>query len=95
MFVLLFMGWFLIAGTSARAEKNPIRLVEGVYGFKGPRDKVNSGIVVGTKGVFVFNCQLKSYKQRLEALRKVSGGKPIRFVGNGHAAGDDISCNAH
>lgn len=93
--VIIFIGLILLAGTSSRAEEKLVKFTDGVYGIKGKGAKVNTGIVVGSKGVFVLNCQLDFYKGRLASIQSVSGGIPIKFVGNGHAAGDDISCNAH
>jgi len=70
-----------------------IKLADGVYGIKGPGIDLNTAFVVGERAVFVYGCALNSYDERLEAIRKVSGGKPIRFVSNGHYAFDDTGCN--
>ncbi len=74
-------------------ELTPIKLAEGVYGITGPRGAINTGVVVGDRGVFVYSCQLAEYDQRLAAIRSVARGKPIRFVANGHYAWDDTGCN--
>jgi cyclase len=71
----------------------PIKLAEGVYAITGPGGAINTGFVVGDRGVFVYSCQLTEYDQRLAAIRSVSAGKPIRFVANGHYAWDDTGCN--
>ena len=54
---------------------------------------MNTGFVVGERGVFVFACDLPDYDRRIAAIRSVAGGKPIRFIANGHHAGDDTTCN--
>ncbi len=41
---------------------------------------MNTGFVVGDRGVFVFSCDLADYDRRIQAIRSVAGGKPIRFV---------------
>ena len=74
-------------------QEGAIKLAEGVYAIKGPGDGINTGVVVGDRGVFVFACDLRDYDRRLQAIRSVAGGKPIRFVANGHHAGDDTLCN--
>src|SRR3989442_7176269 len=74
-------------------ELTSIKLAEGVYGITGPRGAINTGVVVGDRGVFVYSCQLAEYDQRLAAIRSVARGKPIRFVANGHYAWDDTGCN--
>lgn len=74
-------------------ELAPIKLAEGVYGITGPAGAINTGFVVGDRGVFVYSCQLSELDQRLAAIRSVAGGKPIRFVANGHYAWDDSGCN--
>jgi len=74
-------------------QEGAIKLTEGVYAIKGPGDGINTGVVVGDRGVFVFACDLRDYDRRLQAIRSVAGAKPIRFVANGHHAGDDTMCN--
>ncbi|HZU06037.1 MAG TPA: MBL fold metallo-hydrolase [Chloroflexota bacterium] len=77
----------------AAAEPLPIlRLGEGIYAVKGPGDDMNTGVVVGDDGVFVFGCNLRNYEQRLAAIRTVTD-KPIRWAANGHMAFDDSGCN--
>lgn len=78
---------------SAQERLTPIKLAEGVYGITGPRGAMNTGVVVGDRGVFVYSCQLAEYDERMAAIRSVAGGKPIRFVANGHYAWDDTGCN--
>ena len=77
----------------AQERLTPIKLAEGVYGITGPRGAMNTGVVVGDRGVFVYSCQLAEYDERMAAIRSVAGGKPIRFVANGHYAWDDTGCN--
>lgn len=75
------------------SQEKAIRLAEGIYAIKGPGADMNTGFVVGDRGVFVFACDLPDYDRRLRAIRSVAGDKPIRFVANGHHAGDDTMCN--
>src|SRR3989304_7468784 len=74
-------------------QEGAIKLADGVYAVKGPGAAMNTGFVVGDRGVFVFACDLPDYDRRMQAIRSVAGGKPIRFVANGHHAGDDTMCN--
>lgn len=92
---LLSLLMLLATGASvARAQElTPIKLADGVYGVTGPRGAINTGFVVGDRGVFVYSCQLAEYDQRLAAIQSVAGGKPIRFLANGHYAFDDTGCN--
>jgi cyclase len=85
--LLLFLPLASIGQDSA------VKLAEGVYAIKGPGAAMNTGFVVGDRGVFVFACDLPDYDRRLRAIRSVAAGKPIRFVANGHHAGDDTMCN--
>ncbi len=78
---------------AAIGQGDAIKLAEGVYAIKGPGAAMNTGFVVGGRGVFVFACDLPDYDRRMQAIRSVAGGKPIRFVANGHHAGDDTMCN--
>lgn len=75
------------------SQQDAIKLAEGVYAVKGPGAAMNTGFVVGDRGVFVFACDLPDYDRRLKAIRSIAGDKPIRFVANGHHAGDDTMCN--
>ena len=84
---------FLIFPFASYGQEGAIKLSEGVYAIKGPGDGINTGVVVGDRGVFVFACDLRDYDRRMQAIRSVAGGKPIRFVANGHHAGDDTMCN--
>jgi len=84
---------FLIFPFASYGQEGAIKLAEGVYAIKGPGDGINTGVVVGDRGVFVFACDLRDYDRRMQAIRSVAGGKPIRFVANGHHAGDDTMCN--
>ena len=84
---------FLIFPFPSYGQEGAIKLAEGVYAIKGPGDGINTGVVVGDRGVFVFACDLRDYDRRMQAIRSVAGGKPIRFVANGHHAGDDTMCN--
>lgn len=93
-----FAQWLLLAGLSllsslAWGQEGAIKLAEGVYAIKGPGEAINTGFVVGDRGVFVYSCSLEDYDRRVQAIRSVAGGKPIRFVTNGHYAGDDSGCN--
>jgi glyoxylase-like metal-dependent hydrolase (beta-lactamase superfamily II) len=78
---------------AAFAQEAAVKLADGVYAIKGPGAAMNTGFVVGDRGVFVFACDLPDYDRRMQAIRSVAGGKPIRFVANGHHAGDDTMCN--
>ncbi|MBI4205481.1 MAG: MBL fold metallo-hydrolase [Betaproteobacteria bacterium] len=78
---------------AAFSQEGAIKLAEGVYAIKGPGAGINTGVVVGDRGVFVFACDLRDYDRRLQAIRSVAGDRPIRFVANGHHAGDDTMCN--
>lgn len=91
MTVIVF-SFFCALETSGYALE-ATKLAEGVYGVKGPGMDFNTSFVVGDRGVFVFGCALNSYEERLQAIRKVAGDKPIRFVANGHYAFDDTGCN--
>ena len=91
--LVLLAGLLTTAPLAWAQELTPIKLAEGVYGVTGPRGAINTGVVVGDRGVFVYSCQLDEYDQRLAAIRSVAGGKPIRFVANGHFAIDDTGCN--
>jgi cyclase len=94
------LRWALLLGAVlglavplAWAQNGAVRLAEGVFAIKGPGEAINTGFVVGDRGVFVYSCSLDDYDRRLQAIRGVAGGKPIRFVANGHYAGDDSGCN--
>ncbi|HEV8641668.1 MAG TPA: MBL fold metallo-hydrolase [Methylomirabilota bacterium] len=91
--VLGFVATIMAVLPAWGQELTPIKLAEGVYAITGPRGAINTGFVVGDRGVFVYSCQLAEYDQRLAAIRSVAGGKPIRFVANGHYAWDDVGCN--
>ena len=84
---------FVFFSTASFSQGDAIKLAEGVYAIKGPGEGINTGFVVGDRGVFVYSCDLSDYDRRLQAIRSVAGGKPIRFVANGHFAGDDTMCN--
>ncbi len=84
---------FFFFPLAAFSQEGAIKLAEGVYAIKGPGAAMNTGFVVGDRGVFVFACDLPDYDRRMQAIRSVAGGKPIRFVANGHHAGDDTMCN--
>lgn len=88
----LALSFFFIPVASF-GQEGAIKLAEGVYAIKGPGDAINTGVVVGDRGVFVFACDLRDYDRRMQAIRSVAGGKSIRFVANGHHAGDDTLCN--
>lgn len=90
---LLLTVWLMLLSTAARAEKTTVKLADGVYAHDAPGPEVNSGVVVGSRGIFVFNCDLKLYKELMALVREVSGGQAVKFLGNGHAAGDDVGCN--
>lgn len=75
------------------SQDDAIKLAEGVYAIKGAGAAMNTGFVVGERGVFVFARDLPDYDRRIQAIRKMAGGKPIRFIANGHHAGDDMMCN--
>jgi glyoxylase-like metal-dependent hydrolase (beta-lactamase superfamily II) len=59
-------------------QEGLIKLAEGVYGIKGHGAAMNTGFVVGDRGVFVFACDLPDYDRRMQFIRSVAGGKPIR-----------------
>jgi len=84
---------FLTVPLASYGQEGAIKLAEGVYAIKGPGAAMNTGFVVGDRGVFVFACDLPDYDRRMQAIRSVASGKPIRFVANGHHAGDDTMCN--
>lgn len=92
--VISFMVFSLLffSGTWLEALE-PTQLADGVYGIKGPGMDLNTAIVVGERGVFVYGCAPNTYYERMEAIRKVAGNKPIRYVSNGHYAYDDTGCN--
>ncbi len=79
--------------TLSFGQGGAIKLAEGVYALRGPEHGINTGFVVGDRGVFVYSCDIGDYDRRLAAIKSVAGGKPIRFVANGHFAGDDTMCN--
>lgn len=83
----------LILPLASFGQDAAIKLADGVYAIKGPGFAMNTGFVVGDRGVFVFACELPDYDRRMQAIRSVAGDKPIRFVANGHHAGDDTMCN--
>jgi cyclase len=89
-YLAFLLFFFPLAGLS---QDDAIKLAEGVYAIKGPGAAMNTGFVVGERGVFVFACDLPDYDRRMQAITSVAGGKPIRFVANGHHAGDDTMCN--
>jgi cyclase len=84
---------FVLFPFAAWSQEDAIKLAEGVYAIKGPGAAMNTGFVVGERGVFVFACDLPDYDRRIKAIRGVAGNKPIRFIANGHHAGDDTMCN--
>lgn len=88
-----FAFLFVFFPLTSYGQEGAIKLAEGVYAIKGPGAAMNTGFVVGDRGVFVFSCDLPDYDRRMQAIRSVAGGKPIRFVANGHFAGDDTMCN--
>jgi len=85
-------AFFSLSGISA-AQEGAVKLADGVYGIKGPGESINTAFVVGERGVFVYSCDLNDYDRRSKLIREASGGKPIRFVANGHYAFDDVGCN--
>lgn len=89
-YLAFLLFFFPLVGLS---QDDAIKLAEGVYAIKGPGAAMNTGFVVGERGVFVFACDLPDYDRRIQAIRSVAGDKPIRFVANGHHAGDDTMCN--
>jgi cyclase len=92
--VLAYLSLLLLSFPSVGlGQEDAIKLADGVYAIKGPGSAMNTGFVVGDRGVFVFACDLPDYDRRLRAIRSVAGDKPIRFVANGHHAGDDTMCN--
>jgi cyclase len=91
--LLLVAGLLAIPVSPAWAQEGAIKLADGVYGIKGPGEAINTGFVVGDRGVFLYSCSLDDFDRRLRAIRDVAGAKPIRFVANGHFAGDDTLCN--
>lgn len=93
-FVIGFgLSVFLCILGSPAGALEATKLADGVYGIKGPGMDFNTSIVVGDRGVFVFGCAPNTYYERMEAIKKVAGGKPIRYVSNGHYAFDDTGCN--
>ena len=91
--LLLVAGLLAIPVPPAWAQEGAIKLADGVYGIKGPGEAINTGFVVGDRGVFLYSCSLDDFDRRLRAIWDVAGAKPIRFVANGHFAGDDSLCN--
>lgn len=92
-FIALAMLLLLTVSAGGAQELAPTKLGDGIYAVRGPNNAINTGFVVGDRGVFVFSCQLAEYEQRLAAIQRVAGGKPIRFLANGHYAWDDTGCN--
>ena len=92
-FLGLLAFLFLSFPIASLGQEVAVRLADGVYAVKGPGMAMNTGFVVGERGVFVFACDLPDYDRRMQAIRSVAGDKPIRFVANGHHAGDDTMCN--
>ena len=90
--VWVVVMFFCLPGIAA-AQEGAVKLADGVYGIKGIGESINTAFVVGDRGVFVYSCDLSDYDRRLAEIRKVAGGKPIRFVSNGHYAFDDVGCN--
>ena len=94
VWLTLLAAFLDLVPSLARAQVSPIKLAEGVFGIQGAAgDAINTGFVVGDRGVFVYSCSIEDYDRRVQAIRSVAGGKPIRFVSNGHFAGDDTMCN--
>ncbi len=94
-FSLLLVVFLAFLAPWASAQDGAIKLADGVYGIKGGRggEAINTGFVVGDRGVFVYSCEIGDYDRRVQAIQSVAGGKLIRFVANGHYAGDDTLCN--
>ena len=93
---LMVAGLLGLAVSTASAQQRvltPIKFADNVYGITGPNGAMNTGVVVGDRGVFVYSCQLAEFDERMAAIRSVAGGKPVRFVANGHYAWDDSGCN--
>ena len=94
VFGIIVQATFLtLWSTLAWAQDGAVKLAEGIFAIKGPGEAINTGFVVGERGVFVYSCSLDDYERRLGIIRSVAGAKPIRFVANGHYAGDDSGCN--
>ena len=91
--LVLLGGLFAVFASQATAQEGAIKLADGVYAIKGQGEAINTGFVVGERGVFVYSCDLNDYDRRIQAIRSVAGGKSIRYVSNGHFAGDDTGCN--
>ena len=91
--ISVYLALFFLFPLASYGQEGAIKLAEGVYAIKGPGAAMNTGFVVGDRGVFVFACDLPDYDRRMQAIRSVASGKPIRFVANGHHAGDDTMCN--
>jgi len=92
-FLLLLVGLLAFSASSVSAQDGASKLADGVYGIKGPGEAINTGFVVGDRGIFVYSCSIDDYDRRVQAIQGVAAGKPIRFVSNGHYAGDDTMCN--
>jgi glyoxylase-like metal-dependent hydrolase (beta-lactamase superfamily II) len=94
-FIIFFVFLFVltIAGAAVAAQEGATKLADGVYGIKGIGEAINTAFVVGDRGVFVYSCDLADYDRRSKIIRETAGGKPIRFVANGHYAFDDVGCN--
>lgn len=89
---VVLVGLLAVVPASAQ-DLAAIKLADGVYGITGRHGDINTGVVVGDRGVFVYSCQLTDYDERMAAIRAVAAGKPIRYVANGHYAWDDSGCN--
>ena len=97
VWAVVLAGALALAGAPAQAAEKAgktVRLAEGVFAWDSPGPDVNNGVVVGSRGIFVYNCDLgKTYKHLTAVIQKEGQGRAVRFLGNGHAAGDDIGCN--
>jgi glyoxylase-like metal-dependent hydrolase (beta-lactamase superfamily II) len=100
------LGIGLLPGAAWGQRNGPVvplplfRLGDGVYGIQGsdvvpdaPPGTMNTGVVVGDDGVFVFSCNLQNFESRVATIRTVTD-KPIRWHANGHMASDDSGCNS-
>lgn len=56
---------FLIFPLASFGQEGAVKLAEGVYAIKGPGEGINTGFVVGDRGVFVYSCDLSDYDRRL------------------------------
>lgn len=63
----LAVGLTMLSTPLTWAQEGAIKLADGIDGVRGGRggEGINTGFVVGDRGVFVYSCDAEDYDRRL------------------------------